>query len=694
MVSRECGGGGGSASSTSGRALYTKNKNVKRAVDGLVGSGKKKRPDSQQVELLNVESRPRSLVAPSNGEIHIGFRKLSYSVREGIFRNRRRRLLKDINGDFHAGELTAIMGPSGSGKSTLMNILAGYINREVKGKLFVNDIEREEDGFRKKSCYIMQDDNLQPLLTVMEAMYVAANLNLSAAVQTKDKRKRIVEILEALGLWDCRKVKTKNLSGGQRKRLSIALELLKNPQVMFFDEPTSGLDSSTTKQCVSLLKQLAQEGKTVICTIHQPSASVFEMFDHLYAISDGRCIYQGSIKGLIPYLEECGLQCPSYHNPADYLLEVANGEYGSHTEHLMGKSENGLCTDWRKNQRDTMQIQSLEHVEKMVQSGLLTPVKVPSSNVFRFSWYNTATQDAASVGAPPPPEIPTSHCDNNYSTSFFYQLYVLLKRTFLVLGRDRTLTYSRIATHVAIALFIGILYSGIGHDASNMLNNFNFMFFTVMFLMLTAFNCVTTTFPSQLPIIVKEHFNQWYSLGAYYLAVTFADIPIQALATLLYAVTTYFMTSQPYDAYRFLLFLVMCILISLVSQSFGMVIGASMDVKNGVIFGPFCFLPFVIFSGFFVQLSKAHPYMQWLFHTSFLKYSFEGLMLAIFGYDRPKLPCELEDYCHFVYPQRFLEEMDMSHASYAFSVYFLLGLVLFLRILAFLALTIQIRRRR
>lgn len=132
-------------------------------------------------------------------------------------------------------------------------------------------------------------------------------------------------------------------------------------------------------------------------------------------------------------------------------------------------------------------------LEKMVQSGLLTPVKVPSSNVFRFSWYNTATQDAASVGAPPPPEIPTSHCDNNYSTSFFYQLYVLLKRTFLVLGRDRTLTYSRIATHVAIALFIGILYSGIGHDASNMLNNFNFMFFTVMFLMLTAFNCVTTT---------------------------------------------------------------------------------------------------------------------------------------------------------------------------------------------------------
>lgn len=108
---------------------------------------------------------------------------------------------------------------------------------------------------------------------------------------------------------------------------------------MFFDEPTrlltfllfvnmnqlnlmllifSGLDSSTTKQCIMLLKQLAQEGRTVICTIHQPSAIVFDMFDHLYAMAEGYCIYQGSIKGLLPYLSEVNLHCPTYHNPADY----------------------------------------------------------------------------------------------------------------------------------------------------------------------------------------------------------------------------------------------------------------------------------------------------------------------------------------------------------------------------------------
>lgn len=165
-----------------------------------------------------------------------------------------------------------------------------------------------------------------------------------------------------------------------------------------------------------------------------------------------------------------------------------------------------------------------------MESGQITPVKAPPILFKKFT--NGNTKD-------------TSFCSNNqYPTSFCNQIYVLLKRTFLLISRDRTLTYSRIATHLGIAFFIGILYHGIGKDASNVLNNFNFLFFSVMFLMLTAFNCVTTTckrlffqyqhllkylisVPSELPIITREHFNKWYSLKSYYLAITLADIPIQ-----------------------------------------------------------------------------------------------------------------------------------------------------------------------
>ncbi|CAG9820292.1 unnamed protein product [Phaedon cochleariae] len=639
-----------------------------------------KRPNSQKLELLTIpeHGHDRSFSNGVSGSMNIGFRNISYTVKEGLlFKRKPRKILDDISGEFSGGELTAIMGPSGSGKTMLMNVLAGYTTDGATGDKLVNEVIRNENNFRRRSCYIMQNDDLQPLLTVHEAMTIAADLKM---VSKKDKITRVKELIVSMGLWEHRKTRTNSLSGGQRKRLSIALELLKNPQVMFFDEPTSGLDSLSSKQCVLLLKQMALSGRTIICSIHQPSATLFQMFDHLYVLGEGKCLYQGSVKGMLPYLEALSLKCPTYHNPADFLLEVASGEYGNYIPMLRNKSDNGKNQAWKKNHRNTIQMESLDHLGNLMQNGLLTPIHAPPILLPKTPSCDTSLE---------------SHqcCQGSYPTSSFHQFSVLLKRTFLILTRDRTLAYSRMLTHTLIAVFLGILYFGIGADASNMLNNFNFMFFTVMFLMMTAFNCITTTFPLELPIITREHFNKWYSLKSYFLAVSFADIPAQMTATLVYSLVTYFLTGQPMESYRLGLFIGMCMLISLFAQSFGLFIGATMDIKNGVILGPFGFLPFIIFSGFFVQLNSAHPYIRWIFHISFAKYGFEGLLLSILGYDRPKLPCNA-DYCHYNYPEKFLAEMDMDVAKYSSAVMFLLGSSVVLRIIAYFALSVNIKSNR
>uniref|UniRef100_A0A1B0DPR0 Uncharacterized protein n=1 Tax=Phlebotomus papatasi TaxID=29031 RepID=A0A1B0DPR0_PHLPP len=161
------------------------------------------------------------------------------------------------------------MGPSGAGKSSLLNAISGFRSDGVKGAIKVN---------RKESCYITQDDLHQPLLTVEEIMNVACELKIKNPV---NKRSLIDDILNSLNLSAKRANTAKQLSGGEKRRLSIALELVANPSVLFLDEPTSGLDEVTAAQCVRLLRDLTKQGRTIVCTIHQPSGAVLRLFDQV-----------------------------------------------------------------------------------------------------------------------------------------------------------------------------------------------------------------------------------------------------------------------------------------------------------------------------------------------------------------------------------------------------------------------------
>lgn len=354
------------------------------------------------------------------------------------------------------------MGPSGSGKSTLLNILSGFITSNVEGSIRVNGKPRDLNTFRKQSTYIMQEENLHSLLTLRETMNLSIKLKTGNVLNKQQREKKIMTILTNLGLAIHVDTFVGRLSGGQQKRLSIALELVDDPSILFLDEPTTGLDSSSSTQCIKLLKKLAQEGKTIICTIHTPSALLFEMFDCVYTLASGYCIYQGSVKKLVPFLRELDLICPETFNPADFLLEIANNDYGSQNYRLAKKIENGINTDYRK--------KSYSSFEK---------------NGVEFSR--------------------TSRLD--FSSSFINQVTQLTLRNIIFNKRDRSFMLTRLLVYIIVGILVGVMYFGIGNEARQMINIFKCLYLMNAFLMYTSLYSLTV----RCKLICDDNVNSVFS---------------------------------------------------------------------------------------------------------------------------------------------------------------------------------------
>jgi len=458
-----------------------------------------------------------------------------------------------------------------------------------------------------------------------------------ADITQKLRQKLIDDILNVLSLTRAKNTRVGRLSGGQKKRLSIALELIDNPPIMFLDEPTTGLDSLASSQCISALQNLARSGRAIICTIHQPSAALYQMFDYVYLVVDGRCMYAGKPDNTVNYFAKQGFQCPKYHNPADYMLEVVTREYGDYNDQLAIAAKD-YC------QRDEM------------------PLDMNSFIRSRLSFDNEG------MTINPPSE----------KTRF----RVLLRRCIMLLYRDWLTTHIKVLLHFLVAVLLGLLFEHSGDDGSKTISNVSYMLVTVLYLVYTSMMPAVLKFPLELNILRKERFNNWYQLKTYCVTVLMTTLPLQILIGLIYSIVSYLLSSQPMEWFRFYRFLLIVILTSITAESMGISLGTIFNPVNGTFIGSIIICIMLTLAGFLIFFNHMPVIFYYISYINYLKYAFDGLLQALYGYHRDKLDCYVT-YCHYRIPSALLEEMNMNKPTFWIDVVVLFGYFVIFRLMSY-----------
>lgn len=397
-----------------------------------------------------------------------------------------------------------------------------------------------------------------------------------------------------------------------------------------------------------------------MCTIHQPSALLFQMFDNVYTLSAGRCVYQGAPSQLLPFLDSFGLHCPPYHNPADFMIDVCMGDYGANVEELAAASAGKIKSD-----------SSVHYISK----------GDVDLNKLEYHYSDDKNKELQK-------EEKSAHGAN-----IFLQYYLLYRRSLTCLRRDYSHLLNRLLAHLSIGLVFGYLYYNCGNSADAVFADFVYLYGTVLFLVYTGKMAVTLHFPLELRIIKSEHFNQWYSLPSYYLSLLSVEIPIQIACNCIYLGISYYATSQPPEVYRIVLFFILTNLASLAAQGSGFIIGALTPTKVAVFIGPVILVLFSMF-GFNIFHKDIPSTLEFMYYMSYFRAAFQGIVTVTLSDGRDELPCPKDVlYCHYRYTKKFLEEVDILDVDVMGNLYMILGVAMLTYVGAFISVWYKVARR-
>ncbi|KAK0443527.1 P-loop containing nucleoside triphosphate hydrolase protein [Armillaria borealis] len=434
----------------------------------------------KEVHCTNIEHSPRFNTEGIEVDLE------NYSLRVRIRGGACISIIQGVNTRFEHGKINVILGPSGSGKSSLLNSMAHRLRSTsytTEGQMKLNGISATRDRIRSLCSYVTQDDTLPSLMS------------------KKQKHQKADEVMKKMGLKDCADTLVgndmlKGISGGEKRRVSIAIQVLTEPQVLMLDEPTSGLDTFTAASIMDVLRQLADEGRTIITVLHQSSSEVFEHFGNVLLLTkDGKAAYSGPASGMLEYMRSVGLGCPSTMNPADFVRG-----------RLSREKVDLLVEALRNGERRTLNEE--------------TPKASPLPN------------DATQLERKMAP-ITTS-------------LPILLKRGVLAFSRRPGVVQARFGNAVGLGIVSALFFSPLGHDYISIQNRIGCIqgilpskyrsvrplckVIEIRTVYLVGVLQNMAIYPTERDIFYQEHGDDAYSIESFFLAYTILELPLEVVA--------------------------------------------------------------------------------------------------------------------------------------------------------------------
>ncbi|NXV18659.1 ABCG2 protein, partial [Cepphus grylle] len=541
----------------------------------------------------------------------VSFHNIQYSVKQssGFLCKRKiveKKILHNVYGIMKPG-LNAILGPTGSGKSSLLDVLAARKDPAgLSGEVLIDGIP-QPPNFKCISGYVVQDDVVMGTMTVRENLHFSAALRLPSSISVQEKEERVTQIISELGLNKVADAKVgteliRGVSGGERKRTNIGMELITEPPVLFLDEPTTGLDASTANAVLILLKKLSRRGRTIIFSIHQPRYSIFKLFDSLTLLALGKVLYHGPAKQALEYFSSIGYECEPFNNPADFFLDIINGDS---TAVAASKEDHRPVDTGQEDNMDSSVVDVLH--QKYLNSSLYQSTKEALRKV--------------ELGRGSRQRLSKQGHEITYANGFLTQLYWVSKRSLKNLIRSPQASIAQIAVTIILALVVGAIFFGVKLDQSGIQNRVGSLFFV------TTNQCFSSVSSIELfirdkKLFVHQYTSGYYRVSAYFLALMIGDLlPMRTAPAIIFSCISYWMIGYQAVAGRFFFFMLTLVLVSYTATAMSLAISAGMDVvavANLLI--TICFVLMLIFSGLLVNLPSVMGWLNWLKYFSIPRY--------------------------------------------------------------------------